>query len=97
MMVGVTLVSYSILVNGEPKGLIKPSREIRQGDLLSPFLFLLCIEGFHGLISQAARQGDLTSYSLCRNGPKLTHLFFTNDSLLFYRTTPQEMLKAMYK
>ena len=41
MMVCVKTVSYSVLENGEPKGLIKPSREICQGDSLSPFLFLL--------------------------------------------------------
>ena len=47
----VTSPSYSILVNGEPKGLISPSRGIPQGDPFPPFLFLLCIEGLHGLIS----------------------------------------------
>ena len=88
MMVGVTSVSYFILVNGEPKGLIKPSRGIRQGDPLSPFLFLLCTEGLHGLISQVARQGDLIGYSLCKNGPKLTNLFFADDSLLFCKSIP---------
>ena len=51
MMVCVSFVSYSILVNGEPKGLITPSRGIPQGDPFPPFLFLLCIEGLHGLIS----------------------------------------------
>ena len=81
MMVGVKTVSYSILVNGEPKGMIKPTQGLRQGDPLSPFLFLLCIEGLHDLISQAARQGELHGYSLCKKGPKLTYLFFADDSL----------------
>ena len=53
IMLCVTSISYSILVNGEPKRMIIPSRGIRQGDPLSPFLFLLCTEGLHGLISKA--------------------------------------------
>ena len=51
MMVCVKTVTYSILVNREPKGLITPTRGIHQGDPLSSFLFLLCIEGLHGLVS----------------------------------------------
>ena len=90
MMLCVKTVSYSILVNGEPRGWIKPSRGIRQGDPLSPFLFLLCTEGLHGLITKAAAQGDIKGYSLCRNSPRLTHLLFADDSLLFCRATIQE-------
>ena len=44
-------VSYSIIVNGEPKVFIHPTRGIRPGDPLSPFLFLLCTERLNGLIS----------------------------------------------
>ena len=95
MMVGVKTESYSILVNGEPKGLIKPTRGLRQGDPLSSFLFMLRTEGLHGLISQATSQGELLGYSLCKNGPKLTHLLFANDSLLFCRATPQECEKVL--
>ena len=49
----ISTVLYSILVNGEPKGNIIPTRGIRQGDPLSPYLFLLCSEGLMGLIKQA--------------------------------------------
>ena len=42
--------TYSILINGEPKGFITPTRDIRQGDHLSPYLFLLCAEGLSSLI-----------------------------------------------
>ena len=41
----VSITSYSVLINGETKGYIKPSRGIKQGDPLSPYLFLLYAEG----------------------------------------------------
>ena len=41
----VCTTSYSILINGEPPSLVKPTRGIKQGDPLSPYLFLLCSEG----------------------------------------------------
>ena len=41
MMICVKTMSYSVFLNGEPKGMIEPSRSIRQGDPLSPFLVLL--------------------------------------------------------
>jgi hypothetical protein len=84
----ISTVSYSILVNGEPHGHIKPSRGLRQGDPLSPYLFLLCAEGLHSLIKKAKRDGAIQGVSLCRDGPKITHLFFVDDSLLFSKATP---------
>ena len=90
IMLCVTSVLYSILINGEPKGRSHPSRGIRQRDPLSPFLFLLYTKGLHGLISKEAYQGDIWGYSLPRNSPHLTHLLFTDDSLLFCRATMQE-------
>ena len=83
MMECITTVSYSLLINGEPTGNIHPSRGVRQRDPLSPYLFLLCTEGLHGLIKQATSMGDIRGISICRNGPQLTHLFFANDCLLF--------------
>ena len=86
LLVCVTTVSYSILVNGELKGMIIPTCGIRQGDHLSPFLFLFCTEGLHGLISQVAHNGDIHGFQLCRRSPKLTHLLFVDDSLLFFKS-----------
>ena len=90
MMECITTVTYSILINGTPTGIICPNRGLRQGNPLSPYLFLLCTEGLHGLISQAASEGHIRGISICRSGPRLTHLFFANDSLVFCRATIQE-------
>ena len=69
IMACVKIVTYSILVNGEPQGLIHPTRGIHLGDPLSPFLFLLCTEGLHGLIQQATRAREIKGFSLCHRGP----------------------------
>ena len=91
----VKTVSYSVLVNGDPCGMIFPTRGIRQGDSLSPFLFLLCIEGLNGLIKKAYLHGVIHGYSLCKRGPKLTHLLFADDSLIFCRSTTEEYGKVL--
>ena len=90
MMECISSVSYSILVNGAPKDLITPTKGLRQGDLLSPYLFLLCAEGLNGLLTQASNNGLIRGISLSRGGPRLTHLFFADDSLLFCRSNREE-------
>ena len=68
-------------------GYIKPSRGLRQGDLLSPYLFLLCAMGLQGLVQKAKMEGSLKGVAICRQGPRVSHLFFANDSVLFCRAT----------
>jgi hypothetical protein len=46
-------ILYSVVVNGEPNGMIYPLRGLRQGDTLSPYLFLLCGEGLSALLHRA--------------------------------------------
>ena len=77
----ITMVSYSILVNGEPKGDIRPLRGLRQGDPLSPYLFLLCSEGLNRMLQKAASNDTIRVFSLCKRGPKISHLFFADDTL----------------
>ena len=99
----ISTVSYSVLVNGEPINFFKPTRGIRQGDPLSPYLFLLCSEGLTQLINNAVHTEKIRGYSLCRNGPKISQPFFADDSLLFCKAqlgdvkTIQEILDKYEK
>ena len=86
----ITTVSYAIKINGRPRGRIIPSRGIRQGDPLSPYLFLLCAEGLSALIKASVCNGSMEGIAICRGGPKLSHLFFADDSLIFCKATIAE-------
>lgn len=52
VMLCVSSISYSIILNGCPRDYIIPSRGLRQGDPLSPYLFILCAEGLSTLIAK---------------------------------------------
>ena len=91
----ITTVSYSMIINGSVHGCIFPTRGLRQGDPLSPYLFLLCVDGFSSLIKDAARNQMLSGISICRGCSMVTHLFFANDSLLFCKATNQECHKLI--
>lgn len=80
----VCTASYSILINGEPTGFITPSRSIRQGDPLSPYLYLLCAEGLSSILQKATETQQLQGLLLCRGRVCISHLLFADDTLLFY-------------
>ena len=90
VMACVRSISYSVLINGEPKGYFHVSKGLRQGDPISPYLFLLCAEGLHALLTRATFSRWIQGLSISREGPKLTHLFFADDSVLFCRATLQD-------
>ena len=79
----VTTPSFSILVNGKPYGMIQPSKGIRQGDPISPYLFLLCAEGLTTLLKKTELEWRIKGVSICRGAPKITNLMFVDNSLLF--------------
>ena len=62
-------VSFSVLINGTPHGFFEPSRGIRQGDPLSPYLFILCSDVLSSLFSQATGKGRSKAFKLVMGGP----------------------------
>ena len=89
-MMCITFVSYFVLINGEPKVEIIPSWGICQGDPLSPFLFLLCVEGLSVMLQREESLGNIKGISICLRAPHLSHLFFADDSVFFCRANMGE-------
>ncbi|KAH1037977.1 hypothetical protein J1N35_039720 [Gossypium stocksii] len=76
-------VSYSVSLNGLSNEWFSPLRGLRQGDPLSPYLFLICVEGFSTLIKAAKQKGLMRGVSIGRERILINHLFFTDDYILF--------------
>ena len=73
----------AIVWNGEQLQWFKPTRGIRQGDTISPYLFVLCMERLGHIIKSKVNTGRWKPIQLSRTGPHLSHLFFANDLVLF--------------
>ena len=79
----VSTVSISILFNGEALNPIYPSKGIRRGDPLSPYLFILCMDFLGQLIEEKCNAKLWQPVKASQSGPAFSHLFFTDDLLLF--------------
>jgi len=80
--------TFAILVNGSPTDFFSASRGLRQGDPLSPLLFLLVMEIFSQMIEVASNAGLIFGFSLSRPGSdvvemKISHLLFADDTVVF--------------
>lgn len=93
MMICVTMVSYSMLINGEPKGRIVPRRGLRQGVPISPYLFLLCAKGLSAMLRRDESGGSLHGISVCRQAPMVSHLL-VDDCIVFCNASTEEGLRV---
>ena len=79
-------VRFLVLVNGSPTGFFQSSRGLRQGDPLSPYLFVVVMEAFSCLPKRAVAGGFLTPcmvWGRRGEGVQISHLLFADDTLIF--------------
>jgi hypothetical protein len=82
MMACVSSVRYQIRFNYNDTDMFSPTRGLRQGDPLSPYLFLICAEGLSSLLLHEEEVGGIDGVRVCRNAPSISHLLFADDSLI---------------
>nr|GEV35971.1 hypothetical protein [Tanacetum cinerariifolium]GEX31621.1 hypothetical protein [Tanacetum cinerariifolium] len=75
--------SYSICVNGLLHGYFQGKRRLRQGDLLSPYLFTLVMEVFTLMLQRKVQESNVFTYHMYCSKMELINLCFTDDLFLF--------------
>ncbi|MFS8018660.1 putative RNA-directed DNA polymerase [Helianthus anomalus] len=82
----------SVLVNGSPTMEFECSRGLRQGDPLSPFLFVLAVEALSGIMKKAMSEGIFNGLRCTSNGPVLSHLIYADDVVFLGEWSPENVL-----
>lgn len=85
-----TTARFSILLNGSPYGYFAAERGLRQGDPLSPVLFTIFSDILSRLLARAEDEGKLSGIKIARTSPKITHLMYADDVVIYGKATEHE-------
>ncbi|KAL5553245.1 hypothetical protein UlMin_040646 [Ulmus minor] len=80
----------TLILNGLPFNSFSPKRGLRQGDPISLYLFILCMEVLSRLINRKAEEGLIKGFRLSRHTPAINHLFFADDVFLLGKCSINE-------
>lgn len=91
----VTTVTYSIVHGEHEMEPIIPTRGIRQGDPLSPYLFIICAKGLSSLIRNYEQRQWINGIKICRRAPVVSHMLFADDSYFYCKADSAEASKVL--
>lgn len=90
VMTCVKTISYSFVHEGKIVGKVHPQRGVRQGDPISPYLYILCAEGLSSSIRCYEEAGLIHGCRIARGAPSISHLLFADDCYFFFRANQAE-------
>ncbi|WJZ89517.1 hypothetical protein VitviT2T_008733 [Vitis vinifera] len=90
----ISTAKFSVLINGEPAGFFSSSRGLRQGDPLSPYLFIMGMEVLSAFIRRAVEGGCISGCRIQRGrgqAVNISHLLFADDAIVFCEAKKDDM------
>lgn len=91
IMESIQTVKMRVLQKGEKRDFFEAKKGLRQGDPLSPYLFVLCIDMLSHMIIDATKANMWDCIKIGTKGPHLTHMIFANDLILFGKATDNQV------
>lgn len=85
----VMTVKYCFKFNGTSTEQVIPGRGLRQGDPISPYLFLFCAEAFSNVLNKKEEEGVLQGIRVCQGAPSINHLLFADDSMILMKASEE--------
>ncbi|GLT27312.1 hypothetical protein SLA2020_023190 [Shorea laevis] len=96
ILVCLSTARFSIIINGQPKGYFVGKRGLRQGDPISPYLFVLAMEYLTRKLQELEIDAHFGFHAKCKT-MKLTHLIFADDIMLFCKADEESPALMMDK
>ena len=94
IMTCVTSIHFKVLINGQESEPFQGKKSLRQGDPLSPLLFVISMEYLSSLMKRASQSHDFRFHPHCRQ-LGITHLMFADDLIVFYKAHPTSIQHVM--
>lgn len=85
----------TVMINGSGQGFIKPTRGLRQGCPLSPYIFILAMEFLSKQFQLHVERGTIKGIRLTKTAPRLTHVLYADDLMIMGKATTQEAQQTL--